>query len=83
MKSQKARKFVKTMEVEYNAKNKMINSTVAKQAVQMAEIDLTKKAIEAYKDTCVFNSSGCCQIKKDAGKCDCKELKDFIEAINV
>lgn len=27
MKSQKARDFVKTMEVDYNAKNKMINST--------------------------------------------------------
>jgi hypothetical protein len=83
MKSQEARNFVKTMEVEYNAKNKMINSTVAHQAVQIAEMDLTKKAIEAYKDTCRFGSSGCCQIKKDAGKCDCEELKDFIEAINV
>ena len=83
MKSQEARNFVKTMEVEYNAKNKMINSTVAHQAVQIAEMDLTKKAIEAYKNTCPFGSSGCCQIKKDAGKCDCDELKDFIEAINV
>lgn len=47
MKSQEARDFVKTMEVDYNAKNKMINSTVAHQAVRMAEMDLTKKAIEA------------------------------------
>lgn len=47
MKSQKARDLVKTMEVDYNAKNKMINSTVAHQAVRMAEMDLTKKAIEA------------------------------------
>lgn len=83
MRSQEARNFVKTMEVEYNAKNKMINSTVAHQAVQMAEIDLTKKAIEAYKSTCPFDNCGCCQIKKDAGKCDCEELKNFIEAINV
>ena len=52
MKSQEARNFVKTMEVEYNACNKMINSTVAHQAVQMAEIELEKKAVEAYKKAC-------------------------------
>lgn len=48
MKSQKARDFVKTMEVDYNAKNKMINSTVAHQAVRMAEMDLTKKPLKPF-----------------------------------
>lgn len=81
MKSQEAREFIKTMEVEYNAGNKMINSAVAHQAVQMAEIDLTKKAIEAYKSTCSFSPDGCCQIKKDAGKCDCEDLKNFIDRL--
>lgn len=46
MKSQEARNFVKTMEVEYNAYNKMINSTVAHQAVQMAEIELEKRLLK-------------------------------------
>lgn len=81
MKSKEARDYVKAMAVEYNARNKMINSTVAHQAVQMAEMDLTKKAIEAYKNACRFGSSGCCQIKKNAGKCDCDELKDFINEL--
>lgn len=36
MKSTKARELVKTMEKDYNAHNKMINSTVAHQAIQMA-----------------------------------------------
>lgn len=43
MKSEEAREFVRTMEKEYNAHNKMINSTVAHQAVRMAEIELTQK----------------------------------------
>lgn len=52
MKAEKARELVKTMEKDYNARNKMINSTVAHQAVQLAEEELTRKAIEAFKDTC-------------------------------
>lgn len=82
MKSEKARALVKSMEKDYNAHNKMINSTVAHQAVQMAEIDLTKKAIETYKNTCSFSPDGCCMMKKEAGKCDCDNLKDFIEELN-
>ncbi|MEL5895894.1 hypothetical protein AAE250_20655 [Bacteroides sp. GD17] len=42
---------------------------------------MKQKAIEAYKNACRFGSSGCCQIKKDAGKCDCDELKDFINEL--
>lgn len=40
------------------------------------------KAIEAYKSTCSFSPDGCCMIKKEAGKCDCEELKNFIEELN-
>ena len=78
MKSEEAREFVRTMEKEYNAHNKMINSTVAHQAVRMAEIELTQKAIEAYKKSCVFNVPGCCACKNAKGECDCEQLKDFI-----
>ena len=46
-----------------------------------AEKDYKEKAIEAYKSTCNFSPDGCCQIKKDAGKCDCDELKDFINGL--
>lgn len=75
MKSYEARDYVKTMEVEYNAQNKMINSTVAHQAVQMAEMDLTKQAIKAFDKVC----SDCgqpiaCQ--------DCNFRKDFIKELN-
>ena len=68
MKSQKARDLVKTMEVDYNAKNKMINSTVAHQAVRMAEIDLTKKAVRAFDKVCA------CQ--------DCDFRISFIKELN-
>lgn len=78
MKSDKARELVRTMEVDYNARNKMINSTVAHQAVQIAEKELTQKAIEAYKKSCDFNSPGCCGCKNSKGECDCEQLKDFI-----
>ena len=74
MKSQEARNFVKTMEVEYNAYNKMINSTVAHQDVQMAEIELEKKAVEAYKKayTCI----GCSHCD------DCDSVREFIQFLN-
>lgn len=39
------------------------------------------KAIEAYKNTCNFSPDGCCMIKKEAGKCDCDELKFFIDGL--
>jgi len=78
MKSEKARELVKTMEVDYNAHNKMINSTVAHQAVQLAEEELTQKAIEAYMKSCDFNAPGCCACKNAKGECDCEQLKDFI-----
>lgn len=67
MKSEKARKLVKAMEVDYNARNKMINSTVAHQAVQLAEEELTQKAIEAYKKSCDFNVLGDCSCKNTKG----------------
>lgn len=78
MKSEKARALVKIMEVDYDARNKMINSTVAHQAVQLAEEELTQKAIEAYKKSCDFNAPGCCARKNAKGECDCEQLKDFI-----
>lgn len=78
MRSEKARELVDTMEIDYNAHNKMINSTVAHQAVQLAEWELTKKAIEAYKKSCDFNAPGCCACKNAKGECDCEQLKDFI-----
>ena len=78
MKSGKARELVEAMEVDYNARNKMINSTVAHQAVQLAEEELTQKAIEAYKKSCDFNAPGCCACKNAKGECDCEQLKDFI-----
>ena len=75
MKSQKARDLVKTMEVDYNAKNKMINSTVAHQAVRMSEIDLTKKAVRAFDKVC-----------SDCGKlCACQDCDfriSFIKELN-
>lgn len=73
--AQKARDLVKTMEVDYNAKNKMINSTVAHQAVRMAEIDLTKKAVRAFDKVC-----------SDCGKLcafqDCDFRISFIKELN-
>jgi hypothetical protein len=75
MKSQEARNFVKTMEVEYNARNKMINSTVAHQAVQMAENDLTKKAVKAFDKVCSDCGKLCaCQ--------DCDFRKSFIKELD-
>lgn len=41
------------------------------------------KAIEAYKNTCSFSPDGCCMMKKEAGKCDCENLNDFIEELNL
>lgn len=41
---------------------------------------MKEKAVEAYKNTCRFSPIGCCMIKKEAGKCDCDELKEFIES---
>lgn len=82
MKSRKARELVETMEVDYNARNKMINSTVAHQAVQLAEEELTQKAIEAYKKSCDFNAPGCCACKNAKGECDCEQFKDFIAALD-
>lgn len=83
MKAIKARELIRFSEKDYNAHNKMINSTVAHQAVQVAEGELRDKAIQAYKNSCPFNSDGCCQIKKDAGECKCDELSDFIEQLNL
>lgn len=82
MKSRKVRELVETMEVDYNARNKMINSTVSHQAVQLAEEELTQKAIEAYKKSCDFNAPGCCACKNAKGECDCEQLKDFIAALD-
>ncbi|MFR8080631.1 MAG: hypothetical protein ACLU6Z_02645 [Odoribacter splanchnicus] len=48
MKSTKARNFVKSLEKDYNAHNKMINSTVAWQAVELAELELKDKAQKAF-----------------------------------
>lgn len=47
-----------------------------------AEADTKQKAIETYKNTCSFSPDGCCMMKKEAGKCDCDNLKDFIEELN-
>ena len=69
MKSQEARNFVKTMEVEYNAYN-----TVAHQAVQMAEIELEKKAVEAYKKACTCIGCSHCD--------DCDSVREFIQFLN-
>lgn len=52
MKSKKAWAYLKAMERDYNAYNKMINSTVARQALQMSENDLEKKIIEAHRHAC-------------------------------
>lgn len=75
MKSEEARKFVRTMEKEYNAHNKMINSTIAHQAVRMAEIELTQKAISAFDAAC----SDCGQL---CSCLDCSFRKDFIKNLN-
>lgn len=78
MKSTKARELVKTMEKDYNAHNKMINSTVAHQAIQMAEMELTQKAIEAFKESCPCWS----RFQQDR-KCDeCAYLKDFCNQLD-
>lgn len=75
MKSKKAKDYVRTMEIEYNARNKMINSTVAHQAVQMAEMDLTKKAVKAFDKVCSDCGQSCaCQ--------DCNFRKSFIKELN-
>lgn len=75
MKSKEARDYVRTMETEYNARNKMINSTVAHQAVQMAEMDLTKKAVKAFDKVCSDCGKSCaCQ--------DCNFRKSFIKELN-
>lgn len=49
---------------------------------RQAENDFKQKAIETYKNTCSFSPEGCCMMKKEAGKCDCDNLKDFIEELN-
>lgn len=43
---------------------------------------MKQKAIEAYKKSCDFNAPGCCGCKDKQGKCDCEQLKDFIEELN-
>lgn len=83
MKSEKARELVKSMEVDYNARNKMINSTVAHQAVQMAEQELTQKAIEAHWKCCPNLSKDNERMCKHLGDCDrnCLYMNDFIKRI--
>lgn len=49
---------------------------------RQAENDFKQKAIETYKNTCSFSPEGCCMMKKEAGKCDCDNLNDFIEELN-
>lgn len=49
---------------------------------RQAENDFKQKAIETYMNTCSFSPVGCCMMKKEAGKCDCDNLKDFIEELN-
>lgn len=83
MKSEKARELVKTMEVDYNAHNKMINSTVAHQAVQLAEEELTQKAIKAACNHCIQSGGGCGHIdREDDAMMYCSELEDFIKELN-
>lgn len=43
---------------------------------------MKQKAIEAYKKSCDFNAPGCCSCMDKQGKCDCEQLKDFIEELN-
>lgn len=52
------------------------------QDCELAVSETKKKAIEAYKNTCSFSPEGCCMMKKEAGKCDCDNLNDFVEGLN-
>lgn len=61
----------------------VVRSDLALNAIKEAKKDVCEKAILAYKNSCPFNSDGCCQIKKDAGECKCDELSDFIEQLNL
>lgn len=81
MKSNKARALVKEMEKDYNAHNKMINSTVAHQAVQVAEQELTEKAIEAYKQCCQYYVNGDCEYGEVSSPCRmrCLTCAQFIK----
>ena len=83
MKSEKARGLVKAMEVDYNARNKMINSTVAHQAVQMAEEELTQKAIETHWKCCPNLSKDNDQMCKHQTDCDrkCLYMTEFINQL--
>lgn len=80
MRSEKARKLIETMEVDYNARNKMINSTVAHQAVQLAEEELKHKAIDAFRLFVkqYFAESG----RKDISEDSEQYVKVFKELIN-
>lgn len=60
----------------------VVRSDLALNAIKEAKNEIKEKAISAYKNACPFNSDGCCQIKKDAGECECNELSDFIEQLN-
>lgn len=64
------------------AQNNNNHPKYAIQAVEWAEEDMKQKAIETYKNTCSFSPEGCCMMKKEAGKCDCENLNDFIEELN-
>ncbi len=80
MRSEKARELVSAMEVDYNARNKMINSTVAHQAVQLAEDELAQKSIDAFRQ---FVEQYCAESgRKDISEDSEHYVKVFKELIN-
>lgn len=80
MEATKAKDLIKFCEKNYNAHNKMINSAVAWQAVELAESELKDKSIKSFcKATCP-NDIRC---KKTSTPYSCMRVRKFITELNL
>lgn len=83
MKSKDAKLFLDTWVTKVKGySTPVVSYDDAIHSAELAEKAMKQKAIEAYKKSCDFNAPGCCGCKDKQGKCDCEQLKDFIEELN-
>ena len=64
---------------------KIVNLLDAEKAVEIAEHELTEKAIEAHRKLCfLLEDDGCCSNGYRCGRCDtaCSYMEKFINELN-
>lgn len=77
MEATKARDLIKFCEKDYNAHNKMINSAVAWQAVELAESELKDRAKKAF---CLQQCKIVCWESDYNNRCP--DFEEFIAELN-